>query len=251
MDHHSTHLSCSLRCSNFRCSRLANQHECLLGKNIFWISHLCTHLLDNLPIYVYSASHIYPKGSWQVTWIFFSQDIFFEDPGKQVDDNFHQLYPQNQPQLPKKMVHYVFQDAFFFSILTRNLRIKCRYLLPLPGSVWVSGSMWAMEKRAPGCLFRLKVGMKYYQVMWGLFHKPWNRILFNKTRIKWWKVRRFLGCGSCKFRVHLTADGWRLQWWSPWTVKQTPYWSPRRTALTSVLEMGGLKKKLGCHTNCV
>ena len=22
---------------------------------------------------------------------------------------------------------------------------------------------------------------------------------------------------------------WRLQWWSPWTVKQTPCWSPRRT----------------------
>ena len=30
-------------------------------------------------------------------------------PGKQVAVNSHQLYPQNQPQLPKKMVHYVFQ----------------------------------------------------------------------------------------------------------------------------------------------
>ena len=26
--------------------------------------------------------------------------------GKQVAVNFHQLYPQNHPQLPNKMVHY-------------------------------------------------------------------------------------------------------------------------------------------------
>ena len=30
-------------------------------------------------------------------------------PGKQVAVNFHQLYPWNQPQLPKIMVHYAFQ----------------------------------------------------------------------------------------------------------------------------------------------
>ena len=35
------------------------------------------------------------------------------NPGKHVAVNFHQIYHQNQPQLPKKMVHDVFQDKLF------------------------------------------------------------------------------------------------------------------------------------------
>ena len=37
----------------------------------------------------------------------------FKPPGKQVAVNFHQLYSQNQPQLPTIMVHYVFQAPGF------------------------------------------------------------------------------------------------------------------------------------------
>ena len=49
----------------------------------------------------------------------------FQRPGKQVAGNFHQLYPKSQPQLPKKMVHQVFQGGyivgcfFFFNVHER------------------------------------------------------------------------------------------------------------------------------------
>ena len=47
-------------------------------------------------------------------------------PGKQVAVNFDQLYPWNQPQLPKILVHYVFQVGLicwkFFSTQTWMMR---------------------------------------------------------------------------------------------------------------------------------
>ena len=38
---------------------------------------------------------------------------YIDTPGKQVAVNSHQLYPQNQPQLPKKW-YTIFPGMFFF-----------------------------------------------------------------------------------------------------------------------------------------
>ena len=44
------------------------------------------------------------------------EPAFFQGPGRQVAVNFHQLYPYNQPRLPKKtMVHCVSRWVNFLS----------------------------------------------------------------------------------------------------------------------------------------
>ncbi len=51
-------------------------------------------------------------------------------PGKQVAVNFHQLYPLNQPQLPKKKVHYVFQVSDLSGLGEISLYWREPYNLP-------------------------------------------------------------------------------------------------------------------------
>ncbi len=58
------------------------------------------------------------KKIWRFVWVGFfwgetcDQEIWkLVWRGKQVAVNFHQLYPQNQPQLPVKLAHYVFQGV--------------------------------------------------------------------------------------------------------------------------------------------
>ena len=49
---------------------------------------------------------------------------------------------------------------------------------------WDVMSTWAIQKRAPGCLG----WMKSYPVIWGFFHKPWNKdpLLNNQDSMGLW-----------------------------------------------------------------
>ena len=59
----------------------------------------------NKQILAWRWFHIDPKKGHHSTKSFHWCQHIYVCPGKQVAVNFHQLYPQNQPQLPKKMVH--------------------------------------------------------------------------------------------------------------------------------------------------
>ena len=53
-------------------------------------------------------------------WNHHQENLINHLPGKQVAVNFHQLYPGNQPRLPKIMVHYVFHLLCFTTYFLKD-----------------------------------------------------------------------------------------------------------------------------------
>ena len=71
-------------------------------------------------------------------WNHHQENLTNHLPGKQVAVNFHQLYPGNQPQLPKIMVKLCFPSSLFHNLLSKKKWCKTAWRMIL---IWKSFSI--------------------------------------------------------------------------------------------------------------
>ena len=130
-------------------------------------------------------------------------------PGKQVAVKFHQTFPRKRKQLPKKMVHYVFQVLLNCFFLLRSPHVWLPYLPQKPHQFHPQDGRW---------------DVLYPLVNW---HGNWSSI-FNRRYIF---TRSIFCChvslleGRCLKQIALVMLRGKFRLFSKLVFSTTNWWS--------------------------